>query len=192
MGTAGSTPDHTHVSITAQPTGNIDIASAVRQWWRRVASISRSRYFDPRLCGLKQPGTVWLLGGGTPQQMGGVAPQGTPERFCKVRANLPILAPVANEFEVVTDVPPRIPTLSPNQVNVMLDGKPLTPVWVANSRPYKIMSAVPGNSLELHAGTRLVDGGYWVLIDPGLAPGRHHLNIRNFDTPNRLWTLVAS
>jgi hypothetical protein len=67
----------------------------------------------------------------------------------------------------------------------VLDGKPLTPVWVANSRPYKIMSAVPGNSLELRAGTRLVDGGYWVLIDPGLAPGRHHLNIRVFDTPNR-------
>jgi hypothetical protein len=39
---------------------------------------------------------------------------------------------------------------------------------------------------------RVVDGGYWVLIDPGLAPGRHRLDIRTFDISNRLWTLIAS
>ena len=167
-----------------RPTGNIDIASAVRQWWQRVASISGPRYFDSRLCGLKQPGKVWLLGGG--------APRGEAERSCTVTANLPILAPVANYFELSTDGPHHIPTLSPNQMNVTLDGKPLTPIRVANSRPYEITSAVPGNSLDLRDGMRVVDGGYWVLIDPGLAPGRHRLDIRTFDMSNRLWTLIAS
>jgi hypothetical protein len=152
MGTAGSAPSHKSVSTTVQPTGNIDIASAVRQWWQRAASISGSRYFDPRLCGLKQPGKVWLLGGG--------APPGKAQRSCTITANLPILAPVSNYFELSTDGPHHIPTLSPNQMNVTLDGKALTPIRVTNSRPYKITSAVPGNPLDLRNGMRVVDGGW--------------------------------
>lgn len=183
--TAGDGPTaDTAASIPAQPAETVDMASAVRQWWQRAASISRSRYFDPRLCGLKQPDKIWLLGGG--------APQGKPQRSCAVPAHQPILAPVANYLAPTADAPRLIPTLSPTQMNVTLDGKPLTPTRVTNSRPYRIVSAAPDNPMELHDRMPVIDDGYWVLINPGLEPGRHQLNIHASGTPTRLWTLTAS
>jgi hypothetical protein len=171
-------------SIPAQPAGTVDMPSTVRQWWQRAASISRSRYFDPRLCGLKQPDKIWLLGGG--------APQGKPQRSCAVPAHQPILAPVANYVAPAADASQLLPTLSPTQTNVTLDGKPLIPTRVTNSRPYRIVSAAPDNPMELHDRMRVTDDGYWVLINPGLVPGRHQLNIHAPGTPTRLWTLTAS
>ncbi|GLY74300.1 hypothetical protein Airi01_025670 [Actinoallomurus iriomotensis] len=50
---------------------------------------------------------------------------------------------------------------------------------------------MPGNPLDLRAGTRLADDGYRVLVDPGLAPGRHRLEIRA-PGMDRLRALVAS
>jgi hypothetical protein len=171
-------------SPPAQRAGTVDMASAVRQWWQRAASISSSRYFDPRLCGLKQPDTIWLLGGG--------APRGKSQRSCAVPADRPILAPVANYLAPAADASHLTPTLSPTQMNVTLDGKPLTPTRVTNSRPYRLVSVAPDNPLELHDRMRVIDDGYWVLISPGLAPGRHQLNLHASGTPTRLWTLTAS
>jgi hypothetical protein len=171
-------------SVRAQPTGTVDMASAVRQWWQRAASISRSRYFDPGLCGLKQPDKIWLLGGG--------APQGKPQRSCAVPAHRPILAPVANYLAPAAGASHLIPPLSPAQTNVTLDGKPLIPIRVTNNRPYRIVSAAPDNPMKLRDRMRVIDDGYWVLINPGLAPGRHQLDIHTSGTPTRLWTLTAS
>ncbi|MFB9837340.1 hypothetical protein, partial [Actinoallomurus acaciae] len=164
-----------------RPTAGVDPASAVRQWWLRAASISASRYFDPRLCGLNQPPAIWLLGGG--------APRGETERTCAVPANRPILAPVAN-YSAPADGPRPTPPAA--RMDVTLDGRSLTPIRVTNSGPYVIASAVPGNPVEFESGERVVDDGWWVLIDPGLAPGRHRLDIRVSGASSRLWTLVVS
>lgn len=168
-------------SARARPTAEIDLASAVRQWWLRTASISAARYFDARLCGLNQPPAIWLLGGG--------APRGRTERTCAVPAHRPILAPVANYSAPAGG--PR-PTPSTGRMDVTLDGRSLTPVRVTNGRPYAIAPAVPGNPVEFKSGERVVDDGWWVLIDPGLAPGRHRLDIRVSGVPSRLWTLAVS
>jgi hypothetical protein len=84
-------------SPTARPAGGVDIAAAVRQWYRRVGTMSASRYFDPRRCGMNQPDTIWLLGGGAP---GGRTPPMSPERSCAVAANRPILAPGRHRLEI--------------------------------------------------------------------------------------------
>jgi hypothetical protein len=175
---------HAAASIQTQPAETVDMASAVRQWWQRAASIPRSRYFDPRLCGLRQPDRIWLLGGG--------APQGKSQRTCAVPAHQPILAPVVNYLVPVADASRVMPTLPPTQMNVTLDGKPLTPARITNSRPYRIVSAAPDNPMEVHDRMPVIDDGYWVLIHPGLAPGRHRLNVHASGMPTRLWTLTAS
>lgn len=181
-GTAGRPPTGgATASPTARPTGDVDLAAAVRRWWLRVASIPASRYFDSRRCGLNQPDTVWLLGGGTPR--------GRSERTCAVPAGRPILAPVVNYVMRAGD--PRS-TLSAGRMDVTLDGRPLTPARVTNGRPYAIASAVPGNPVDFKSGERVADDGWWVLIEPGLAPGRHRLDIRVSGMASRLWTLIVS
>ncbi|WP_345470420.1 hypothetical protein [Actinoallomurus oryzae] len=46
--------------------------------------------------------------------------------------------------------------------------------------------------VEFKRGERVADDGWWVLIDPGLAPGKHRLDIRVSGMASRLWTLIVS
>jgi hypothetical protein len=171
--------------VTTSPTvAAVVLHAAVRRWWQRAAAIPQAQYFDPKLCGLKQPPDVWLLGGG--------APKGQTHRRCALPAHQPILVPVVNEQ--IPAGSPSSPPLDPIPMDVRLDGRPITPTRVDNDQPYKIR-AVPGNALAgIRDGERVTDRGYWVLL-PGLAPGRHQLIIRTAsepDSPNREWTLTAS
>ncbi|MDN3355871.1 hypothetical protein [Actinomadura sp. DC4] len=99
---------------------------------------------------------------------------------------------MANYLAPTADASQLLPTPSPTQMSVTLDGKPLIPTRVTNRRPYMIVSAAPDNPMELHDRMRVTDDGYWILINPGLAPGRHQLNIRAPGAPARLWTLTTS
>src|SRR4051812_22342532 len=163
-GCAARTTGPARPTSSAKASERIGIAAAVRLWWQRAASTPKTQYFDPRLCGLKQPPGIWLLGGG--------ATSGGQRRTCEVPTHQPILAPVINELlPPVPDAAHWPPAR--NRMSVTLDGRSLTPTKVANDRPYSI-SAVPGNPIGLRAGDQTAtDRGYWVLISPGLAPGRH-------------------
>lgn len=181
-GCSGRTTDPaSSVKVSRSPAESVDIAAAVRLWWQRAASTPKAQYFDPRLCGLKQSYTIWLLGGG--------ASNGRQPRSCEVPAHHPILAPVINELlPAVPDASNR--PLVRSQMSVKLDGRSLTPTEVTNNKPYAI-SAVPGNPIGLRAGDRnATDRGYWVLLDHGLAPGRHRLTAAS-TTGSRSWLLDA-
>jgi hypothetical protein len=161
-----------------------DLHALVRQWWQRAAAIPESQYFDPKLCGLRQPADVWLLGGG--------APKGEAHRRCAVPAHRPLLAPVLNEQILAGQ--PSPPALIQSPMYVRLDGRPMTPTRVDNDRPYAIR-AVKGNAIAvLRDGARVTDRGYWVLL-PGLTPGVHRLTIRTpaeRERPSIDWTLTAT
>ena len=165
---------------TTEPAG--DLPALVREWWQRAAGIPGAKYFDPKLCGLKQPADVWLLGGG--------APRGDDHRHCAVPAHRPVLAPVLNEQFPAGQ--PSPPALTHIPMSVRLDGRPMTPARVDNDRPYAIR-AVQGTAPGLPDGARVTDRGYWVLL-PGLAPGEHRLTISTpaeRERPAIEWTLTA-
>jgi hypothetical protein len=170
---------HTPTAVASTPT--VDLELAVRRWYRRAAALPASQYFNPELCGLKQPVGIWLLGGG--------APRGQKQRRCVVPSRRPILAPVVNEL--IPNGLPSPPPLAETRMDVRLDGKPLTPTRVDNRQPY-VLQAVDGSALAgVAEGKDVTDRGYWVLL-PGLAPGRHELVIRGAGSSQVEWTLTAS
>lgn len=183
LATAGCSAPATGLPRPApRPTArSIELAAVVRWWWKRAASMPKKQYFDPRLCGLKQPYRIWLLAGG--------APKGQRHRTCQIPAHRPILAPVVNEL-----LPGRPNASHPppveGRMSVVLDGRKLTPIDVRNDRPYPI-AAIAGNPIGLSAGDQTAtDRGYWVLITAGLAPGRHRLSIHTPEPPSsRSWLI---